>query len=59
MTGFRSADEQTTARERAPVLQVTATMVAAGVEAAREHTLGEGLDDLVLKIYLAMALESQ
>jgi hypothetical protein len=39
----------------APV--VTSAMIEAGVYAAREHCLGEGLEDLVRKVYVAMALE--
>jgi hypothetical protein len=41
-----------------PAIEVTPAMVAAGVYAAREHCLGEGLEDLVRKVYLAMALET-
>ncbi|UPJ53340.1 hypothetical protein IVB30_19710 [Bradyrhizobium sp. 200] len=62
MTGFRSANVKSdeAAREGAPeAIEVTAAMIAAGVYAAREHSLGERLEDLVLKIYLAMALETQ
>jgi hypothetical protein len=36
---------------------VTPEMVRAGVLEAREHTLGESLEDLVKRVYLAMALE--
>jgi hypothetical protein len=41
----------------APEIEVTPAMVKAGVYAAREHCLGEGLEELVRKVYLAMALE--
>ena len=41
----------------APDVEITDAMVAAGVYAAREHCLGERLEDLVKKVYLAMALE--
>jgi hypothetical protein len=41
--------------------QVTLTpaMVDAGVYAAREHCLGEPLSELVTKVYIAMAIESE
>ena len=42
----------------APV-EVTQKMLTAGVYAAREHALGESLEELVRKVYLAMALEVQ
>jgi hypothetical protein len=41
----------------APAIKITPEMIEAGVYEAREHTLGEPLDDLVRKVYLAMALE--
>jgi hypothetical protein len=41
----------------APEIEITPDMLAAGVYAAREHCLGEGLEDLVRKVFLAMALE--
>ncbi len=41
----------------APDVEITPAMVAAGVYAAREHCLGEGLESLVKKVYLAMTLE--
>jgi hypothetical protein len=64
MTGFRSANVKTPQGHSLGVnapeeVEVTAAMIAAGVYAAREHCLGERLEDLVLKIYLAMTLEAQ
>lgn len=44
--------------EKAPSTTITQEMIEAGVFAAREHTLGEPLADLVTKIYLAMLLEA-
>jgi hypothetical protein len=38
-------------------IEVTPAMIEAGIYAAREHSLGEGLEELVRKVYLAMALE--
>ncbi len=38
---------------------VTPKMVEAGVYEAREHALGESLSELVLKVYLAMAIEAK
>ncbi len=52
--GTRSGDQIVVA----PDTEISSAMVAAGVYAAREHCLGEGLEDLVRKIYLAMALEA-
>ncbi len=43
----------------APEIEITPAMIEAGVYAAREHSLGEGLEDLVVKVYLAMALERE
>jgi hypothetical protein len=62
MTGLRSADAETddAPRESVPeAIEVTSAMIEAGVYAARGYSLGERLEDLVLKIYLAMALEAQ
>ncbi len=39
-------------------IEVTPAMIAAGIYAAREHCLGEGLESLVRSVYLAMALEA-
>ena len=39
-------------------LAVTPQMIDAGVDAAREHQLGEPLSDLVYKIFVAMASEA-
>jgi hypothetical protein len=38
--------------------EVTLAMKRAGVYAARQHTLGEPLEDLVTNVYLVMALEA-
>jgi len=38
-------------------IKITPAMVEAGVYAANEHCLGEGLDALVRKIFLAMRTE--
>jgi hypothetical protein len=64
MIGFRSANVETPQGHPLGVnaldeVEVTAAMIAAGVFAAREHCLGESLEDLVLKIFLAMTLEAQ
>lgn len=40
-----------------PVLEITDAMVRAGVLEAREHMLGEPLDELVRKVYTAMLFE--
>ena len=42
---------------QAGALEITPAMIEAGVLAAREHTLGEGLEKLVGDIYIAMAIE--
>lgn len=42
----------------APQIEVTHEMVKAGVLVAREHSLGESLDELVQSVFLAMFLES-
>jgi hypothetical protein len=38
--------------------EITPAMIAAGVYAARDHCLGEQLEELVRKVYMAMALET-
>jgi hypothetical protein len=43
----------------AGTIEVTPDMIAAGVYEAQEHCLGEPLQDLVRKVYLAMAIEAQ
>lgn len=38
-------------------IEITPAMVEAGVYAAREHCLGEGLEALVSKVFVAMRIE--
>lgn len=45
------------AGDGAPEIEISPAMIEAGKLEAREHPLGGSLDDLVSKVYLAMALE--
>ena len=54
MTKERIADRAAGDR---PAFIITPEMVAAGARAARQHTLGASLDDLVHDVYLAMFTE--
>lgn len=38
-------------------IEVTLAMIKAGVYAAKEHCLGEGLESLVSNVFIAMMLE--
>lgn len=42
----------------APSIEVTPAMIQAGVFVAREHTLGEPLDDLVARVFSVMAAQA-
>ena len=55
----RASEEQPDSGAGAPRfnIEVTREMIAAGVYAAREHCLGESLEELVRKV-LAMVLET-
>jgi hypothetical protein len=44
--------------EAEPEIEITPEMVAAGISVCREHCLGESLECLVEKIYLAMFVEA-
>jgi len=44
---------------QAGAIEVTPAMIEAGVYTAREHALGEGLQALVEKVYIAMVIEAQ
>lgn len=40
-------------------VDVTPAMIAAGIDVAREHTLGEPIADLVQRVFWAMLAEAQ
>jgi len=40
-------------------IPITPAMIAAGVDEAREHALGESLEALVRRVYLMMEIERQ
>jgi hypothetical protein len=56
--GFRAAGAIGTAGAPNLAIEITPKMIEAGVYAAREHCLGESLDELVRKVFLAMAVET-
>ena len=48
----RQADE-------AGKIEVTPEMIEAGIQEAREHQLGKPIRELVVSVYIAMALEAR
>lgn len=55
-TGSDSGDRPT---PKLGEIEVTPTMIEAGVLEAREHVLGGALSELVSAVYMAMALEAR